>query len=71
MIMKLTESLNDNPWQAAANLTLQASWRDEIERAIANQKRTELDKYLRRLWYRAAAQRRRRIRGQTCRNQTA
>jgi hypothetical protein len=60
--MKLAEASDDNPWQAAANLALQASWRDEIERAITNQKRTELDKYLRRLWYKAEARRRRRIR---------
>ena len=65
MTMKFTEPSKDNPWQAAANLTLQASWRDEIERAIANQKRTELDKYLRRLWYKAQARRRRQIREQT------
>jgi hypothetical protein len=63
--MKFTESSKDNPWQAAANLTLQKSWRHEIERAIANQKRTELDKYLRRLWYMAEAQRRRQFREQT------
>ena len=64
MTMKLAEPSKDNPWQAAANLTLQESWRDEIERAITNQKRTELDKYLRRLWYRAEARKRRQLREQ-------
>ena len=69
--MKLSEPSKDNPWQAAANLTLKASWRDEIERAITNQKRTELDKYLRRLWYKAQARRRRGFRKQACGMQTA
>ena len=63
--MKFAEPSKDNPWQTAANLTLKASWRDEIERAITNQKRTELDKYLRLLWYRAEARKRRQLREQT------
>ena len=39
--------------------SLQAKWRDEIERAIANAKRTAEDKEFRREFYRAGAQTRR------------
>ena len=69
MTMKLAEPFDDNPWQAAANLALRASWRDEIERAITNQKRSAWDKIFRRQWYRAAAQTKRRFRGQTLRRE--
>ena len=31
------------------------AWRDEIERAIANAKRSKLDKWFRRQWYKAEA----------------
>jgi hypothetical protein len=39
---------------------LRKPYRREIERAIANAKRTAWDKWFRRQWYRAAAQRRKR-----------
>jgi len=39
--------------------SLRAKWRDEIERAIANAKRTAEDKRSRREWYRAAGRRER------------
>ena len=64
MTMKLAEPSKDNPWQAAANLTMRESWRNEIERAITNQKRTELDKFLRRPWYKAEVRKRRQFREQ-------
>jgi len=37
---------------------LQAAYREEIERAIDNVKRTAWDKWFRRQWYRARARRR-------------
>ena len=40
-----------------------AAYRDEIERAVDNVKRTAEDKWWRRHWYKAAAQRRRRLKG--------
>jgi len=39
--------------------SLRAKWRDEIERAIANAKRSESDKWFRKQWHRAAGRRRR------------
>ena len=35
-----------------AGKAMMAAWQDEIERAVNNVKRTELDKWLRRAWYR-------------------
>ena len=48
--------------ELAAKATM-AAWRDEIERAITNAKRTEWDKRFRRAWYRAEARSKARDRG--------
>ena len=65
MTMKLAETSEGNSWLNDANPALQASWRDEIERAITNQKRTTWDKHFRRKWYMAVTQTKRRFREQT------
>ena len=50
----------DDQITMVAATMLRNQYRDEIERAITNAKRTAWDKWFRREWYRAAAQRRKR-----------
>jgi hypothetical protein len=54
--MKMTVSSFDRMAEENAARLLRGSIRDEIERAIANAKRTAWDKWFRRQWYRATAQ---------------
>jgi hypothetical protein len=59
---KMISSLDRLARQQSAKAII-AAHRDEIERAVDNVKRTAEDKWWRRQWYKAAAQRRRRLKG--------
>ena len=66
--------MNDStgaPDLSSAMSLLKQRYRDEIERAIDNVKRTDLDKWFRKQWYKAAARRRRQSRSPWHRQQVS